>query len=121
MLVFQLVAVVLLFQPVFQYPKRVTRRSNPPPIRPPIPINFDRARTFDYRQPDAPNNGRPLHAGSTAVFHGIRVDAKVQLGMLVTRVFAKGLNVDVQIECDRLVANLPIGEHVAQYTHLRGP
>jgi hypothetical protein len=87
----------------------------PPTIRPSVPRNFDWARTFDYRQPSAPNNERPLQAGSTSVLHGIRNDPKVQLGMLMTRVFKKGHNIDIQNEFDRLVAQLPVEEQVAQY------
>jgi hypothetical protein len=87
----------------------------PPTIRPSIPRNFDWARTFDYRQPKAPINERPLQAGNTSVLHGIRNDPKVQLGMLMTRVFKKGHNIDVQNEFDRLVAQLPADEQVAQH------
>jgi hypothetical protein len=90
----------------------------PPTIRPAVPINFDWARTVDYRQPKAPINERPLQAGNTSVLHGIRNDPKVQLGMLMTRVFKKGHNIDVQNEFDRLVAQLPVDEHVAQHAVL---
>jgi hypothetical protein len=87
----------------------------PPTIRPSVPRNFDWARTFDYRQPKAPINERPLQAGNTSVLHGIRNDPKVQLDMLMTRVFKKGHDIDVQNEFDRLVAQLPADEQVAQH------
>jgi hypothetical protein len=92
--------------------------AEPPTIRPSVPINFDWARTFDYRQPKAPINEHLLQVGNTYVLRGIRNDPKVHLGMLMTHVFKKGHSVDVHYEFDRLVAQLHVDEHVAQHARL---
>ena len=86
--------------------------EEPPVLVPSVPKNFDWAHSFDYHRPSTPV--RPAQPGNASLLHGVRQAAKVQLGMLMTRISMKGCDIDTLREFDRLLQSLSPDEQHAQ-------